>query len=383
MREYREVYLDNAATTRLAPEVLEAMLPYMKDWYGNPSSTYTLGNASKTAIEEVRRSVIACLGATRESNVFFTSSGTEANNWAITGAVEGHDIRHVITSPLEHESVLQCIKKLVSLKKITASYVEVNQQGQLQYHSLIALLEKHPKSLVSLMHGNNEIGNLTDLNTIGNICKKYQAIFHTDMVQTLTYCEINLAKCPVDLCTGSAHKLHGPKGIGFIYMQPNIRLKPLLYGGMQERGLRAGTENVAGIVGLGKALEIATYNKDKHRAHLQKLKAHMIQNLKKAIPNIQFHGLSQDPNHSLCNLLNIGLSLQNIDSEMLVFKLSIQGISASRGSACMSGTSLRSHVLEAIKLPKNRTAIRFSLSKYSTYEDIDYTVKRLSAIMKK
>lgn len=376
----KQVYLDNAATTRLDPNVLEAMLPYMQELYGNPSSTYLLGNTAKTAIEEVRRSIMDRLGAS-EGDVFFTSSGTEANNWAIAGTVEAHAIQHVITSPIEHESVLQPIQKLVQRGIVTCSYVGLDALGQLEYNSLIALLEKYPKSLVSLMHGNNEIGNLTDLYRVGSICKKYGAIFHTDIVQTLGNYFFCLKDAPIDICTGSAHKLHGPKGVGFIYVNPYVRLSALLHGGMQERGLRAGTENVAGIVGLGRALEIATKNRSDHFAYLQNIKFYMIQELQNDIPTIKFHGLCNNSSKSLCSLLNIGLPLQNLDNEMLIFKLSIQGISASRGSACMSGTSTRSHVLDAINIPEENAVIRFSFSKYTTYEDIDYAVKELFYIL--
>jgi len=382
IKKSKQVYLDNAATTQLDPKVLEAMLPYMQEQYGNPSSTHSLGNRAKTAIEDVRRAIMDRLG-TSKGNIFFTSSGTEANNWAIAGTVERHAIQHVITSPIEHESVLQCIKRLVHTRNTTCSYVDLDKLGQIKYDSLITLLEKYPKALVSLMHANNEIGNLTDLYHIGSICKKYRAIFHTDTVQTLGNYLLDLKNLPIDICTGSAHKLHGPKGVGFIYVNNNVQLNALLYGGMQERGLRAGTENVAGIVGLGKALEIAMENRSEHFSYLQNLKSYMIKKLQKAIPSIKFHGLCNHSSKSLCNLLNIGLPLQGLDSETLMFKLTIQGISASKGSACMSGTSTRSHVLDAINIPQESAVIRFSFSKYTTHHDIDYTVKRLSTILNK
>lgn len=376
----KEVYLDNAATTRMDDSVLEAMLPYMRGSYGNPSATYGLGNEAKTAIEEVRRGIMDGLGA-EEGNVFFTSSGTEANNWAIIGALESYGIEHIITSPIEHESVLQCIDKLVKAGRISCSYVALNELGEINYPSLIALLEQHPGALVSLMHANNELGNLIDLHYIGSLCKVYKAIFHTDMVQSVGYYPIKLKELPVDICTASAHKFHGPKGVGFVYTRSGIRLNALLYGGMQERGLRAGTEHVAGIVGLGKALALATTHRDRHYAYLQKLKSYMIERLQKEIPSIRFHGLCTDHAKSLVNLLNIGLPVQGLDSETLLFKLAIEGISASRGSACMSGVSMRSHVLEAINIPKERSVVRFSMSKHTTVEEIDYTVQKLSTTL--
>ncbi len=378
----KHVYLDNAATTRLDPIVLESMLPYMKGLYGNPSSTHPLGNIAKAGIEGVRRTITDILGG-GQGHIFFTSSGTEANNWAICSTLEGNGIEHVITSPIEHVSVLEPLKVLERVGKVTCNYIALDSSGQVQYDSLIALLKKYPKALVSLMHGNNEVGNLIDLYRVGSICREYGrgAIFHTDMVQTLGNYVVNLEGLPVDICTGSAHKLHGPKGVGFVYIRDGVLLGSLLYGGVQERGLRAGTENVAGIIGLGKCLEVAYEGRDKNVAYLLALKRYMMQELGKKVSGILYNGLCAHDSNSLCTLLNIGLPI-GVDQETLLLNLAIQGVFASSGSACMSGSKSWSHVLAELGIKEDRAVVRFSFSKYNSRKEIDYAVDRLATICK-
>ena len=331
----RQVYLDNAATTRLDPAVLECMLPYMRERYGNPSSTHSLGVTARAGVEDARRIVAEILGVS-PGNIFFTSGGTEANNWAIIGMLMVDGMKHVITSLLEHVSVLHPVQALAQQGRIEVSYVPVKDNGELDYNALTSLLQRHPKSLVSLMHGNNEIGNMSDLYVIGALCREYGALFHTDMVQTLGYHAIDLSKLPVDVCSGSAHKLHGPKGVGLIYVRDRALVEPFLRGGMQERGFRAGTENVAGIVGFAKALMIASNGRKYCVDYLERLKKHMIDRLQVVVPAAVYHGLCGDLTKSLCTILSVGLP-SLVDRETLLLNLSMGGVLASGSSACVSG----------------------------------------------
>lgn len=374
-------YLDNAATTRLDPTVLETMLPLMTEDFGNPSSIHAHGRKVRTAIERARKTV-ATLLHTSPAEIFFTSGGTEADNTAIRSSIETYGLTHAITSPLEHHAVLHTLEHLAKKGTITLSLVDVDQKGRLNLAHLEELLRTHPDTLVSLMHGNNEIGNLLDLETVGNLCQEYKAVFHSDTVQTMGHYRHDLQQLPVDFIVGSAHKFHGPKGVGFLYVNANTKsgrgpIHPFVHGGSQERNMRGGTENVYGIVGLAKALEIAYAEMDHHRQYIESLKSRMIGQLREKLDGVAFNGLSDDLSQSLYTVLNVSLPSSEM-SDMLLFNLDIAGISASGGSACTSGSNLGSHVLSA--LPGNdadRGAIRFSFSKYNTPEEVDYVVNTL------
>ena len=371
----RQVYMDYASTTPIAPDVLEAMLPYLKDIYGNPSVAHPMGHTARSGIEQARRAVKECLRG-EEGNVFFTSGGTEANNWAIEGAVRAHNIKHVITSPLEHSSVLSMIRLLEKRGMIACHYVGLQADGAIDYASLALLLTHYPKALVSLMHGNNEVGNLTDIAQVSSLCKAHGAIFHCDMVQTIGYETIKLDRWGIDLCTGSAHKIYGPKGVGFLYSREGLKITPLLHGGQQERGMRGGTENVAGIVGLACALRRMCAQK--HKQHLNEVKQYLLQQLARTIPDVIFHGQCADAKNSLCSIVNIGLPL--IEKETFILQLAMEGISASAGSACMSGSKTGSHVLRALGVSEDIATLRLSLGIHTTCEAIDHVVEAIQKI---
>jgi len=370
------VYFDNAATTPLAPEVLDAMLPYMKEHFGNPSSIHTHGRKTKSALEKARKKVAELLN-TSPSEIFFTSGGTEADNFAITRSIDTFGLTHAITSPLEHHAVLHTLEHLEKTGKIKLSLLNIDDKGNLDYDHLQELLKSNPRSLVSIMHGNNEIGNLSDMERIGEMCKEYDALYHSDTVQTMGHYVHDLQKLKVDFLVGSAHKFHGPKGIGFLYVNADSKIRPMIHGGAQERNMRGGTENLYGIIGLATALELAYQEMAEHRTGIEKLKSRMIEQLKQKIAGIDFNGESADLDKSLYTVLNVCLP-PNEGADMLVFNLDISQISASAGSACSSGSDVGSHVLRALNRPKGRGAVRFSFSRYNTVEEVDYVVEKLA-----
>lgn len=376
-----EVYLDNAATTPLDPEVFEAMKPYLLENYGNPSSIHSHGRKARAAIESARKQIAGFLN-TSTSEIFFTSGGTEADNTFINCAVDSYDIKHAITSPIEHHAVLHTLENLEKQGKLKLSYVELDNKGHIKTAHLETLLSTNPRSLVSIMHANNEIGNLTDIELIGELCEKHEAIFHSDTVQAMGHYPHDLSKLKVKSITGAAHKFHGPKGAGFMYIDKNIKINPLIFGGSQERSMRGGTENVYGIIGLAKAMEIAYRNMDEHRNYIEGLKNRMIFQLKEKIEGIDFNGDSANLDKSLYTVLNVCFP-EAADNDMLLFTLDINGISASGGSACSSGASMGSHVLAGIKADPKRGAVRFSFSKYNTPEEIDYTVQKVAEFYNK
>ena len=372
------VYLDNAATTQLDEAVLEAMLPHMSTLCGSPSSIHAHGRRAKVAVEKARKQVASLLNVS-PSEIFFTSGGTEGNNMALQGSIMAAGTQHVITSRLEHHAVLHPLAQMAQAGHIQLHYVQTDAQGNLQYDHLEHLLETHDHALVSLMHANNEIGNFNDIARIGALCQRYGARFHTDAVQTIGHCALDLQALPVHLAVGSAHKFHGPKGLGLLYVRGGTHVAPLLHGGAQERNMRAGTENVPGIVGLSKALEIAHQGLAQDQPYIQGLKDLMIQRLRAHIPGVQFNGTSAQAADSLYTILSI--SLPPADShDMLVFNLDIRQISASVGSACASGSSVGSHVLQALDTDPRRGTVRFSFSKYNTAEEVDYVVAQLAAL---
>lgn len=374
------IYLDNAATTPMDPEVFQAMLPYLKDHFGNPSSIHTQGREMRSAIEKSRK-VIANLLNAAPSEIFFTSGGTEADNTAIQSSIEVFNIRHAITSPIEHHAVLHCLESLAQRGKISLSYVAIGEDGSLDMDSLEQLLQKYPNALVSLMQANNELGNLNDINAIGELCYKYAAIYHSDTVQSMGHYRHNLQEIKADFLVGSAHKFHGPKGVGFLYAAGKRKIMPLIHGGSQERNMRGGTENVYGIIGLAKALELAYTNMETHHAYIQGLKSLMITKLRETIPGVKFNGNIQ-PEQSLYTVLNVSLP-ESDDNDMLLFNLDIRKISASGGSACSSGSDAGSHVLNALNVTGRRGNVRFSFSKYNTQEEVENVVAVLAEMYSK
>ncbi len=375
----KHVYLDNAATTPMDDRVIEAMLPFMRAHFGNPSSVHSHGREVRTAIEKARKKVAELLNAS-PSEIFFTSGGTEADNTALVCGVESHEIGHAITSPLEHHAVLHTLEMLAKKGKIQVSLLDVNEKGEINLQQLESLLQAHPKSLVSLMQGNNEIGNLNDLERIGTLAHTYDAFFHSDTVQTMGHYAHDLSQLPVDALVAGAHKFHGPKGVGFLYVRKDKKIHPFIHGGAQERNMRGGTENVIGIIGLAKALEISLEELDAHRSHIEKIKGYFVEKLKQHIPGVAFNGCSADLDKSLYTVLNVSLPPSESNRGMLLFHLDLEGISASGGSACSSGATVGSHVLRALKHPADRDAVRFSFSRFTTLEEVDYTLEKLKGL---
>jgi len=373
----KKVYLDNAATTPLDKEVMKTMMEVMENSYGNPSSIHAHGREVRTLLEKARKNVAALL-RTAPANVFFTSGGTEADNTAIRSAIASFNIAHAITSKIEHHAVGQTLEMLEKTGVISLSYVEVDGKGNVNYQHLEELLKENPKSLVSLMHANNEIGTITDINRVGELCESYGAIFHCDTVQTMGHYVHDVTQLKAHFIVCSAHKLHGPKGVGFIYVNPALKIKPFIYGGAQERNMRGGTENVYGIIGLSKALSMAYQEMETHKQYIQGLKSYMMEKLSQEIPGILFNG-ETDADKSLYTILSVCFPTMEMP-DMLLFNLDINGISASGGSACSSGSNIGSHVLTAIGANPDRPCVRFSFSKFNTKEEIDYTVEKIKEV---
>ena len=373
----QRIYLDNAATTKVDTKVAEAILPFLTENFGNPSSIYSYGREVKSAIEKARKSVATLLGA-NPGEIFFTSGGTESSNMIMRRCVNDLGVKHIITSPLEHHCVLHTAEDIEHLGRIKLHLVNVNEHGDIDMAHLESLLEnlKNEKVLVSLMHGNNEIGNLLDLVTVGNLVKKYNAYFHTDTVQTVGHWKFNLHELPMDFITGSAHKFHGPKGAGIVYVSERVKVKPFVAGGGQERNMRAGTENVTGIIGFAKALEMAYENFDADKKYISDLKFYLKQKLEENFEGLIFNGRSGSEN-SMYTVLSVGFP-KNEQTEMLLYTLDMDGICVSGGSACSSGANAGSHVIQGIYKGKaNQSTIRFSFSKYNTKEEIDKVVAAL------
>jgi cysteine desulfurase len=375
------VYLDNAASTPLDPQVLEAMMPYLQNNYGNPSSIHAEGRKAKAAIEIARKTIARLLNAS-PSEIFFTSGGTEADNTAITSSVASLNITNAITTPIEHHAVLHTLQHLQATDKIRLDYLPTYEYGKIKLQDLEELLAKNPMSLVSLMHGNNEVGTINDIDAIGKLCKQFNAVFHSDTVQTVGHYPIDLQQLNIDFIVGSAHKFHGPKGIGFLYISGSKSIQPLLYGGAQERNMRAGTENIAGIIGMAKALEIVVSEMEIHSTHAKGLKTYMMTGLQNHIADISFNSDIDPHSNTLHHILNVSTPPSS-NNDMLLFNLDIKGIYASGGSACASGTDIGSHVLQHLEVETNRGHIRFSFSKYTTKAEIDYTIQELKLIVDK
>ncbi|WP_159469637.1 cysteine desulfurase family protein [Dyadobacter sp. 3J3] len=376
-----KAYFDNAATTRLDQEVLETMLPLMTETFGNPSSIHSYGRAVRSAVERARKSVAGILNAA-PAEIFFTSGGTEADNTAIRSSIETYGLKHAITSKIEHHAVLHTLEHLAKTGVIELSFVNLNEKGEVDLAHLETLLQTHSRSLVSLMHGNNEIGNLLDLDAVGDLCKHYDAIFHSDTVQTMGHYKHDLQQLKTNFIVGSAHKFHGPKGIGFLYVQPGTKVFPFVHGGAQERNMRGGTENVYGIVGLAKALEIAYRDMDQHHTLIENLKTRMIHKLNENIEGVSFNGNSALLDESLYTVLSVSLPPSGLN-DMLLFNMDIAGVAVSGGSACASGTDVGSHVLTEIQINPDRANVRFSFGKYNTAEEVDFAVDILAELYRK
>lgn len=372
------IYFDNAATTVMDPQVLDAMLPYLQQHFGNPSSIYSYGRETRMAIEQARKSVAALLGA-QPAEIFFTSGGTESSNTILMSAVRDLGCKRIITSPLEHHATLHTVEYLAQRGEVEFCFVDVLPNGHICMDSLAVLLKSSAqKTIVTLMHANNEIGNITDMHAVGNLCRQHQALFHSDTVQTVGHFSFQLHETPVDFITGSAHKFHGPKGAGMMYVSQQVQIKPYIHGGGQERNMRAGTENVSAIVGFAKALEIATENMTEESEYIGALKQYMIDALRKTIPDVAFNGDAEG--NSNYTVLNVAFP-KTEKSELLLFNLDMQHICASGGSACSSGAMQGSHVIRAIGGEMNQVPVRFSFSKYNTREEIDQVVAQLQHLI--
>lgn len=372
------IYFDNAATTSLDPVVLDAMLPYMTEKFGNPSSIYSYGRESRLGIENARKSVAKILNA-HPGEIFFTSGGTESSNTAINAAINDLGCKHIISSPIEHHATLHTVEHLHHHRGIGLSFVKILPSGHIDMDHLRELLQNAGgKCLVTLMHANNEIGNLLDLHAVGTLCKEFDAIFHSDTVQTVGHYPFDLRNTPVHFITGAGHKFHGPKGVGILYINENVKISPFIQGGSQERNMRAGTENLYGIIGFAKALELATEHQAEHSAYINDLRLYMAAELEKNIPGVTFNGDLKG--RSLYTVLNVSFP-KSEKSEMILFNLDINGICASGGSACTSGASAGSHVIRAINSNPNQIAVRFSFSKNNTRTEIDKVIAKLKELI--
>ncbi len=374
------IYFDNAATTALDPEVLETMMPFLTEKFGNPSSIYSYGRETKIAIEQARKSVAKILNAS-PGEIFFTSGGTESTNTAITAATRDLGCKHIITSPLEHHATLHTVEHMAHFKHATLDFVKLTDAGHVDLAHLEELLANNKeRTLVSLMHANNEIGNMLNIKAVGELCRKYDAIFHSDTVQTVGHYPFDLKDIYVHFINAAGHKFHGPKGVGILYVNENIKIKPYINGGAQERNMRAGTENLYGIVGFAKALEIATSRYEEDSAYIKGLKSYMAEKLKDTFEGVTFNG---DTNgNSLYTVLNVSFPMTE-RSDMLLFNLDMAGICVSGGSACTSGANSVSHVIKAMYNGQAETMvpIRFSFSRHNTKDEVDSVVAKLKELV--
>lgn len=372
------VYLDNAATTPIAPEVVEAMLPVMKNEFGNPSSSHFYGRQAKGSLETARKTISKLLNC-QASEIIFTSGGTEADNMAIYSSVHLMGVKHIITSTIEHHAVGHTVEAVQKTEGVRVSYVKLDSKGNVDLKDLENLLITEEKTLVTLMHANNEIGTLLPIKKVSEMCRKYNALFHSDTVQTMGHYAFDLQDLDIDFITCAAHKFHGPKGIGFLYVNKKVKVESLIHGGAQERGLRGGTENVYGIVGLAKAMELAYSDLTSHQLHVQEIKDYMIQKLSSTISDVSFHGEIQ-ADKSLYTVLNVSFPKSD-KAGMLLFTLDLKGVACSGGSACTSGAAKGSHVLEGIEADSARPNVRFSFSRYTTKAEIDFAVEKILEVV--
>lgn len=371
-----KVYLDNAATTALDKEVLEVMMPYLTNQYGNPSSIHGFGRETKAAIERARKTIAKYLNAS-VGEIFFTSGGTETANLVLKCATERYGVKHIITSKIEHHCVTHPVEELEKAGKIQAHYVQLDGKGNVVMEDLARLVAQYgSEALVALMHANNEIGNLLNIERVAALCQEHGALFFSDTVQTVAHFPIDLQKLPVHFISGSAHKFHGPKGVGFVFIRNEKQLCPLLHGGAQERNMRAGTENIYGIVGMAKAFENAYEHLNECYSYIKDLKAYLYTELTNAIPDIKVNGNYGED--SLYTVLNISFPA-NENSDFLIYNLDINNIAASAGSACTSGSDQGSHVLRELDIEPGRANVRFSFCRHNTYEELDYVVEKMKS----
>ncbi len=374
----KQVYFDNAATTALRAEVIDVMTNVMKNNFGNASSSYNLGRLSKSLVESSRKTIAKLLNVT-PGEIIFTSGGTEADNLALISAVRDLGVRHIITTKIEHHAVLHTAEALQKEYGVDISYLKVDEKGRIGLNELESLLEAHENVLVSLMYVNNEIGNVLDVRRVANMCKANNAYFHSDAVQAIGHYNLDLQDVKVDFLAASAHKFHGPKGVGFAYIRKDIGLRPIIFGGEQERGLRAGTESIHNIVGLEKAMSLMYAGLEFEMNYIKDLKVYFINQLEQNIPGITFNGLSNDLENSTYTILNVRLPIAESKAAMLLFQLDLKGIACSKGSACQSGSNQKSHVLSEILDANalNQPSIRFSFSNTNTKAEVDYVVQVL------
>ncbi|UMB61529.1 cysteine desulfurase [Lutibacter sp. A80] len=377
----KNIYLDNAATSPILPEVIKTITGSMSSFYGNPSSIHQIGRKAKSLVETARKNIAKHFNASA-NEIVFTAGGSEADNLILRNAVTNLGVTTLISSKIEHHAVLHTIKDLEKEFNISVHWVDLDENGILNYEHLEQLLQQDTsKKMVSLMYVNNEIGNFLDIEKVSNLCTSNNALFHSDAVQAIGHFNMNVKEVPVDFFAASAHKFHGPKGVGFAYIKKGFGIYPILHGGEQERGARAGTENVHGILGMEKALELAYLNLKEDEEYIKKIKNYFIKELKKSFEGIIFNGCSESENKSSYAILNVRFPKEY---SMLLFNLDLKGIAVSGGSACQSGSNKGSHVLNAILPEKeqNKTSIRFSFSKFNTVEEIDYVIKNLKQIIK-
>lgn len=377
-----QVYFDNAATTPMREEVINRITEVMKSNFGNPSSSHSYGRLSKTLVEKSRKTIAKYLNVSA-GEIIFTSGGTEANNFILKSAVKDLGVTHIITSPIEHHAVLNTVQQLEADTSVEVSYVSLDANGDVDFNHLESLLQTEAKTLVSLMYINNEIGNILDIKRVSEMCQAQNALFHTDAVQGVGHYKLDLGTIGVDFMTASAHKFHGPKGVGFAFLRKNSGIQPLIVGGEQERGLRGGTENVPNIVGMESALILAHEQFETEFEYLKFLKSYFIEKLSADVPNIAFNGNSSELSKSSQTLLNVRLPLPEEKAAMILFQLDLKGIACSRGSACQSGSSKKSHVLEAILSDEDlqKPSLRFSFSVFNTKEEVDYVVDVLKDLV--
>jgi len=378
-----KVYLDSAATTQMRDEVIDRMITVMKENYGNPSSIHSYGRSSKSLIENARKTVANFLNVTA-SEIVFTSGGTEADNLALNSAVRDLNVKRIITSPIEHHAVLYTVNQLQDCFDVEVVHVNITKTGDVDLKHLEELLQdSDKKTLVSLMHVNNEVGNILDINKVGQLCKEHKALFHCDTVQSVGHFNLDFGTIPVDFTAVSAHKFHGPKGVGFAFIRKHSNLKPLIFGGEQERGHRAGTESVHNIVGLEEALKLAHKDMEEERKYITSIKSYFIERLEEEIPRVKFNGNCKDLDKSTYTLINVCLPVSAEKALMLLFQLDLKGIACSKGSACQSGSDKGSHVLNAFLEEEDlkKPSLRFSFSRYNTKEEIDYVVQTLKEFL--
>jgi len=373
-----KVYFDNAATTKVRDEVVAEISNVLKNCYGNPSSSHSYGRSAKSYIETSRKSIAKILNC-EPGEIIFNSGGTESDNSILKCAVKDLGVKHIISSKIEHHAITHTLEDIKN-KDLKVHYVNLKDEGEIDIDNLESILKlnNEPK-LVSLMYINNEIGNILDIKSVSNLCRKYNAYFHSDAVQAIGHYPIDLSSLDIDFISSAGHKFHGPKGIGFTYINKSTKIKSFICGGPQERGLRAGTESVHNIVGMTKALEISIQNLDKEKQHVKSIKRYMIEKLNNLFPDIHYNGTSGDLEKSTYTILNVCLPISNDKASMLDFHLDLRGIACSKGSACQSGSSIGSHVLNEIQSAKNKKlpSIRFSFSHNNSVEEVDYLIETL------